>query len=124
MSSIATQAAEQYRLQQATLMIKECQNRPENMTITEWCKEKGKTKATYYYWHRRVRQAYLEQMAEGGTGQPIVPVPQKLLASNATSPMVSTECIEIISGNLSVRVTESASSKLLSMVLQVLRDVE
>ena len=43
-------------------MIKDCQNRPEDMTIDEWCKQNNLTKANYYYCLKCVRQACLDSL--------------------------------------------------------------
>ena len=42
-------AARQFRLQQWTAMVQECNSRPAGMKITEWCREHGITKDAYYY---------------------------------------------------------------------------
>lgn len=60
MSSAATAAAEEYRLRQWAEDIRDCQTRPETMSIKEWCRAHGITKANYYYRLRRVRLACLK----------------------------------------------------------------
>lgn len=37
MSSITTAVAADYRLQQWVQLVKECQNRPFDMTVEQWC---------------------------------------------------------------------------------------
>lgn len=37
MSSITTAVAADYRLQQWVQLVKECQNRPSDMTVEQWC---------------------------------------------------------------------------------------
>ena len=44
--------------------IRECQNRPEGMGVSTWCKQNNITKANYYYPLKRVRQMYLDQLPE------------------------------------------------------------
>ena len=37
MSSITTTVARQYRLQEWASQIRECQRRPQNLTVKDWC---------------------------------------------------------------------------------------
>ena len=62
MNSQTSLVAEQCRIQTWAMQIKECQNRPKNMTVDEWCLQNNITKANYYYRLRRVRQACLDSM--------------------------------------------------------------
>lgn len=56
--------ASQVRMQQWAEQIRSCQNRPENMDVSTWCKQNGITKANYYYRLRRVREACLATIEE------------------------------------------------------------
>ena len=49
MSSITTAVAADYRLQQWVQLVKECQNRPFDMTVEQWCDTKGISQSNYYY---------------------------------------------------------------------------
>ncbi len=60
MNSQTSLVAKKYRLQQWAMQISECQNRPKEMTVDEWCEQHSITKANYYYRLKRVRQAYLD----------------------------------------------------------------
>ena len=64
MSSITTAVAAGYRLQQWAQLVKECQNRPSDMTVEQWCDTKGISKSNYYYHLRRIRKACLEHIPE------------------------------------------------------------
>lgn len=64
MSSITTAVAADYRLQQWAQLVKECQNRPSDMTVEQWCDTKGISKSNYYYRLRRIRKACLEHIPE------------------------------------------------------------
>ena len=46
MSSITTAVAADYRLQQWVQLVKECQNRPSDMTVEQWCDTKGISKSS------------------------------------------------------------------------------
>ena len=62
MSSITTAVAADYRLQQWAQLVKECQNRPSDMTVEQWCDTRGISKSNYYYRLRRIRKACLEHI--------------------------------------------------------------
>lgn len=62
MSSQTSLVAKQCRIQSWALQIKDCQNRPENMTVDEWCLQNNITKANYYYRLKCVRQACLDSL--------------------------------------------------------------
>ena len=62
MASKESQIAAQIRLNQWAQEIQDCQNRPQNMTVDEWCEQHNIKKASYYWRLKRVRQALLEQM--------------------------------------------------------------
>lgn len=47
MSSITTAVAVDYRLQQWAQLVKDCQNRPQDMTVEQWCDTKGISKSNY-----------------------------------------------------------------------------
>ena len=59
-SGIAMQA----RLNQWALDVQDCMNRPQDMTIVEWCEQHNIKKANYYWRLKRVRQACLEQVEQ------------------------------------------------------------
>ena len=79
MSSETTIVAAQYRLQEWAAQIRDCQNRPEGMSIADWCSLHGITKPNYYYRLRRVRKACLAALPEKTIPQPVVPVKAELL---------------------------------------------
>lgn len=87
MNSKTTTIAEHYRLQQWAAQIKDCQNRPEGMRITEWCIQNGITKGNYYYRLRRVREAYLNGLSKENGLQDIVPVDAQFLCQTRTARM-------------------------------------
>lgn len=64
MKTKASLVAESVRLKQWSQQIRECQNRPAGLTMDDWCRQQGITKANYYYRLRRVRQAILNYSAE------------------------------------------------------------
>ena len=60
MNSHTSLVAQQTRLSEWAEMIRNCQNRPQGMTIDEWCQMHDITKASYYWRLRKVREAVLE----------------------------------------------------------------
>ena len=62
MASKESQVAAQVRLSQWAMEIQECQNRPRDMTVNEWCEQRDITKANYYWRLKRVRQTCLKQL--------------------------------------------------------------
>ena len=62
MGSQTSLVAKQCRIQSWAMQIKECQNRPTDMTVDEWCLQNNITKANYYYRLKCVRQACLDSM--------------------------------------------------------------
>lgn len=117
MGSKTSLAAKQYRLQQWAAQIQECQSRPENMTVQEWCAAHGLTKADYYYRLRRVREVCLEQSEV----HEIVPLTPKAVSSTADADnrtfSKKQDSLYITTGNCCIQVTQDTSKELLSMVL-------
>ena len=80
MSSITTAVAVDYRLQQWVQLVKECQNRPSDMTVGQWCDIKDISKSNYYYRLRRIRKACLEHIPEDSLPcQQVVEVPENIM---------------------------------------------
>lgn len=73
MKTKARLAAESVRLKQWSQQIRECQNRPAGLTMDDWCRQQGITKANYYYRLRRVRQAILDYSAEENPNRKQIP---------------------------------------------------
>lgn len=122
MNSTTSLVAKQYRLNQWAEQIRDCQNRPEGMTVTEWCSLHGITKANYYYRLRQVRKACLETIPEEQLSQSIVPVPQEIMVPAAEAHPAS--LVDISVNGFCVHVTESTSPELLTRVLKVAAHVE
>ena len=124
MGSKTSLAAKQYRLQQLAAQIQECQSRPENMTVQEWCAAHGLTKADYYYRLRRVREVCLEQSEV----HEIVPLTPKAVSSTADADnrtfSKKQDSLCITTGNCCIQVTQDTSKELLSMVLGVIHNAQ
>ena len=117
MSSETTIVAAQYRLQEWAAQIRDCQNRPEGMSIADWCSLHGITKPNYYYRLRRVRKACLAALPEKTIPQPVVPVKAEFLKP------VEPEVTVALNGCL-IHVTETTPMALLSNVIGVIRNAQ
>ena len=85
--------AQQVRLMHWAEQIRECQNRPEGMGVSTWCKQNNITKANYYYPLKRVRQMYLDQLPEAEKPA-FVELPRLKAERTATVPEVPVMCIK------------------------------
>ena len=120
MSSATTAAAEEYRLRQWAEDIRDCQARPETMSIKEWCRTHGITKANYYYRLRRVRLACLKT-----TEAPVfaaVPVPLSSSAPAIANPDGPVAVLRFPSG--SVEIQNTISPELLEQMVRVMCHVQ
>ena len=57
-----TTVARRYRLMEWADQIRDCQSRPNGMSVDEWCHTHAISKANYYYRLSQVRKACLDQM--------------------------------------------------------------
>ncbi len=117
MKSTTSLVASQYRLHQWAAQIKDCQNRPAEMKVDDWCAQNNIKKANYYYRLRQVRESCIENVS-----QEIVPVSLGLLTSETKAQ--KEEGLDILIHGISIHVTEHTPSKLLSSVLKVIADVQ
>lgn len=64
MKSTTSLIARQCRIQEWAGQVKECNQRPEGMSVDEWCQQHDITKTTYYYRLRQVRKACLDNISQ------------------------------------------------------------
>ncbi len=119
MKSQTSLVAQQTRLNQWAEQIRECNNRPQGMTIDDWCLENGITRANYYWRLRRVREALLT-VAETTSNSTFV----ELKEPKATPIPIETEegslpkIVAVIRTNqYSVEITGQASSTFLNNLI-------
>lgn len=124
MNSETTIVATQYRLQEWAAQIRDCQSRPEGMSVVDWCTQNGITKGNYYYRLRRVREACLNDLMKEGTSQAVVPVAPELLYQAGKLSGGTFQGLDISLEGFSIHVTEATSMKLLSAVLEVVRNAQ
>ncbi len=125
MKQITTVVARQYRLQEWALQIQECKRRSSGMTVKEWCNNNGITLANYYYRLTEVRKACIENLPTElpVPEQSVVSVPNEIMHNENPTISDSTELVLSVN-NISIKVTETTSPKLLKMVLEVAADVK
>lgn len=124
MSSQTSLVARNCRLRQWAQMIHECNNRPTEMSVDEWCDNHSITKSNYYYRMRQVRKACLEMVPEKAEPS-VVPVPMELMNASKIPPAQEKQpFLELVSHGVILRVTEQTPDSLLKKVLGVLNHVE
>lgn len=116
-----TTVARRYRLMKWADQIRDCQSRPNGMSVDEWCHTHDISKANYYYRLSQVRKACLDQMQKEPVHQSIVPVQMEQLKKETLS---SDSSLEMIINGITLRITESTSDELLKKVLRVVADVK
>ena len=115
MRSQTSLVARQYRLQSWAMQIKDCQNRPEDMTVDEWCLQNNITKANYYYRMKCVRQACLDSMESTATFVEL-PVSQTIPSEKSTLTSDSVAVIRGVNG-LCIELLENASADFLRKLI-------
>lgn len=115
MNSQTSLVAKQCRLQSWAMQIKDCQNRPENMTVDEWCLQNNISKANYYYRLKCVRQACLDSMES--TPAFIELTPLEIKSTNDC--ITSSETVAVIraANGLAIELHESASVEFMKKLI-------
>lgn len=115
MGSQTSLVAKQCRLQSWAMQIKDCQNRPADMTVGEWCLQNNITKANYYYRLKCVRQACLDSM-ESTPAFVELPVPEIKSTNECTS--ISTAAAVIRGANgITIGLNENASAEFMKNLI-------
>ena len=114
------------RLAQWTEIVKECQKRPENMSIRDWVKQNDIPEKTYYYWQRRVRNevfnkvASLAPVSRSEVGVSFAEVPAEILGNpQAALGAVSSPDAIIKTGHMEIQIHNSLSPMLLKSIMEV-----
>ena len=119
MKSQTSLVAQQTRLNQWAEQIRECNNRPQGMTVDEWCFENGITKSNYYWRLRKVREALLN-VAETTTNATFVELKEPEVAPAPVKPKEdsSQKIVAVIRTNqCSIEITDQASSTFLNNLM-------
>lgn len=129
MSTTTSLVAQQYRLQEWAEQVKECKNRPSDMTVEQWCNLKGITRANYYYRLTQVRKALLASIPheedidqkEELSFVEITSVPGQDSSKEDPSYTNETPAAILHIGNNRIELLNSANSVFIKTVLEVLR---
>ena len=117
MSSITTAVAVDYRLQQWAQLVKDCQNRPQDMTVEQWCDTKGISKSNYYYRLRCIRKACLEHVQDSSVScQQVVEITEKITQQSRSE---SSFDISIEINGVVIHIKEDISKSLLEKIIRV-----
>lgn len=121
MKSQTSLVAQQTRLNQWAKQIQECNNRPQGMTVDDWCLENGITRANYYWRLRKVREALLSvgdlapTFVELKEPEPVPSVPEPVKGENPSG------VVAIIKKNsYSIEITNQASASFLQNLLEAM----
>lgn len=132
MKSKESELASQIRLKQWAEQIHDCMNRPDDMTVDEWCEQHGIKKANYYWRLKRVRQACMDQAELSAKAFVELPIPKEENSLPAVVvPKMSPETKAPVTvavlraGNqISVEITEHASMDFVKNLIGVLSNAE
>ena len=126
MRSRESEIAVQLHLKQWAEDIRDCQSRPENVTVKQWCEQHGITKSNYYWRLRQVRRSCLDAVQASGKGFVELPVPVETTVTVPVNPPIevpaSVAPVAVLrtSNGLSVEIAEHASAELVKTLLGVL----
>ena len=117
MKSQTSLVAQQTRLNQWAEQIRECNNRPQGMTVDDWCLQNG-IKRTNYYWRlRKVREALLTA-AETTTNATFVELKEPEVVPVKTKEDSTPKIVAIVRTNqCSIEITDQASSTFLNHLI-------
>lgn len=126
MKSQTSLVAKQYRLQTWAAQIQDCQNRPEGMSVDDWCRQNNITKANYYYRFKCVRQACLDSMQAAGASF-VELQPPEIPMIEASDSQASTSMVSAVlhtSQGITIDLCDNASSDFIRRILGVLSHAE
>lgn len=121
MNSQTSLVAKSCRLQQWAIQINECQNRPKEMTVDEWCDQHSITKATYYYRLKCVRQAHLDSVEPPFAEFVEMQIPDKVENNRGKS---SVSAVLNINQGLSIELLDNASTTFIKNLLGALNHAQ
>lgn len=131
MKSQISQVARNCRIREWAAMVQECRNRPNGMSVDEWCRANNITKANYYYRFAQVRKSCLDSIPSDSVEHEIIAVPMELMHTESVSTTVDSNStlmdesfLDISANGMTIRVTKQTSGSLLKKVLGVLAHVE
>ena len=122
MDKNTTAIAKQVRLSQWAADIRDCKSRPTNVTVDDWCKNHGITKATYYWRLNAVRKACIESV-EAQTN--VVDSSPTFVELKPPVPVSrSTALVSIHVGEATIDLPENISDEFLIRILKAVANVK
>ncbi len=109
------------RLHEWALQIKDCQSRPQDMKVEDWCRLHGLTKANYYYRLRRVREAMLDVMDQGSVPEFVELTPPAGISANERAPSSLPVATVQLGSNATIQLSEQTSEDFLRKFLRALQ---
>ena len=115
-----TQVKNQYRMEQWTQLIKECQF--SGLPVKTWCTQNDVRESSYYYWLKKLRKdAYQQQLP---TTQKDIPKPVEFAKVQVNTPRPIHQAAMIIHLPFAtIEVIEGTSQKTVEAVLAALKNI-
>lgn len=124
MKSQTSLVAQQTRLMEWAEQIRNCNNRPHGMTVDEWCRGQGITKANYYWRLRKVREELLKVTdSMPAFAELKAPAPETTLIENNSSAQPKIAAV-IKTDKWSIEIMDQASSPFLNTLIGALNHAQ
>ena len=123
MKSQTSLVARQVRLNEWAEQVRDCQNRPQGMSIDTWCEQHNIKKANYYWRLRQVREACLEMVSAQEPSFVEIPITTEI-APTSTVAAQSPAAILRLSNNANLEITNEASTDFLERIFKVITHVK
>ena len=124
MKSQTSLVAQQTRLMEWAEQIRDCNNRPHGMTVDEWCRGQGITKANYYWRLRKVREELLKVTdSMPAFAELKAPAPETTLIENNSSAQPKIAAV-IKTDKWSIEIMDQASSTFLNTLIGALNHAQ
>lgn len=123
MKSQTSLVAQQVRLTEWAELVRDCQNRPQGMSVDTWCELHIIKKANYYWRLRKVREACLEVAASQEPAFIEVPM-TTAIAPISKSDVSRLAAIFRLSDKASLEITNDASADFLEKIFTVMAHVK
>lgn len=121
MKSQTSLVAQQTRINEWAEQIRECNNRPQGVTVKEWCQSQGLTKVSYCWRLRKVREALLTATDFGSTfvelKKPILEPSVAMISESATPSRI---VVIIRKDSYSIEITDLAPASFLQNLLEAM----
>ena len=124
MKSQTSLVAQQTRLREWAEQIRDCNNRPHGITVDEWCRGQGITKANYYWRLRKVREELLKVTdSMPAFAELKAPAPETTLIENNSLAQLKIAAV-IKTDKWSIEITDQASSAFLNTLIGALNHAQ